>query len=675
LSAVNPYVGLRPFRTDEAVLFFGRRQQTTELVERLHRSRFVAVVGSSASGKSSLVFAGLLPQLQAGFLVQDRDKWLIVRLTPGEAPLARLAADFELTATDLRESAAQAILDVLQRDAESLRTNCLIVVDQFEELFRFTLAHGNRDEAAEFVEVLLQIVDQTAFPVFVVITMRSDFIGDCDVFRGLPEALNRSQYLVPRLTRQQLRESIEGPARLFGAHVSPRLLDRVSNEVAGEPDQLPVLQLALMRTWEHFKQRESSDVSAGSPRDAEAGTEPKNTVNVQDYLDVGGVGDAVSRDAESAMRGMSDAQIGLTRQVFQALTDTDNSNRRVRRPVRLSQLEQITGAGRAQILEIIDRFREGGRSFLIVQEILASDDLLIDISHEALIRRWERLTRWVDEEAASKRVYLDLVHAVSRKKALLHDSDLQGAIEWRNRVKPSAAWAERYAPGFAAAMAYIEESEQEHAREVQQEVTRRQESERARRLKWLLVGCALVVLALGVVAWSAYRSGRAAANESEIARKARDEAELQRRRAEGAFELIQKSLLIRQAALAGDEEALSRLTATVRGSTIRFTARETDLKYKNPAGDQIYKFELFPDPATLPKGNAAVAFVTYLADHPTFQNTLMTAGAKRDFVVSYTGWGCLHRIVALIEYKDPTRPAEATEFDMCKEIGWCTGVH
>jgi hypothetical protein len=135
--------------------------------------------------------------------------------------------------------------------------------------------------------------------------------------------------------------------------------------------------------------------------------------------------------------------------------------------------------------------------------------------------------------------------------------------------------------------------------------------------------------------------------------------------------MIQRSLLIRQAALSGDKDSLSKLLSSLdQNTTIRFTARATDLGFKNPSNQQVFKFDLFPQPGTLPSGQDAIAFITYLANHPTFQNTLMTAGADRSFRASYTGWGCLNKIVAMAEYKDPTRPPTVAEFDMCKELGW-----
>ena len=258
----NPFVGLRPFESEDSLYYFGRRGQVKALLRKLHQTRFLAVVGSSGCGKSSLVRAGLIPNLEAGFLVQDRDFWHIAIMKPGDAPLANLAQALlkvlgessesealEDYTNSLRRRGAQAVLgkslSVLKRDA-----NLLLLVDQFEELFRFHQeGDSGQEEALDFVNILLRLTEQIEVPIFICLTMRSDFLGDCDAFQGLPEAMNRSQYLVPRLTRQQRREAIAGPIHLTGAKIAPRLLDRLLNENIGTRDDLPILQHALMRTW------------------------------------------------------------------------------------------------------------------------------------------------------------------------------------------------------------------------------------------------------------------------------------------------------------------------------------------------------------------------------------------------------------------------------------------
>jgi hypothetical protein len=162
--------------------------------------------------------------------------------------------------------------------------------------------------------------------------------------------------------------------------------------------------------------------------------------------------------------------------------------------------------------------------------------------------------------------------------------------------------------------------------------------------------------------------------QKEAERQARYASD-QRTIAEEAVNRIQQSLLIRQAALSGDQKKLNDLLSKLgKNDNIQFGAVASDLHYKS-GGYEIYKFELFPRLETLPSGKDAVAFITYLADHPTFQNTLLTAGQNREFRATYAGWGCLQRIVALTEYADPTKSPTVTVFDMCKLLGdgWYQG--
>jgi hypothetical protein len=463
-ATMNPFVGLRPFESEESLLFFGRREQAIELLQRLHETRFLAVVGSSGCGKSSLVRAGLIPKLKAGFLVEERDLWRIATMKPGDAPLENMAVSLleavavEAGKANIRElveaingEGAQAIIARLHEALGGDDANLLLLVDQFEELFRFALRDEDatkRNEAEEFVALLLELAAQREMPVFVVITMRSDFIGDCDNFFGLPEAMNRSQYLVPRLTRRQRQEAIEGPIRLFGANITQRLLDRVLNDAGDKSDQLPVMQHALMRTWEDWQRT----------RDG--------AIDLAHYDNVGTIKEALSKDAECALADFSADDLKTTERMFQALTDTDPRGRRIRRPARLSELEAITGATRQQVLAIIERFRSNRRSFVNLYEDKLSGDVTIDISHESLIRQWTRLGDWVNAEADSRKTYLRIVDAAAlyreRRTKLWRNPQLAYALDWRARTQPTSAWAARYDKDFDAVMAFLDKSRRQH---------------------------------------------------------------------------------------------------------------------------------------------------------------------------------------------------------------------
>lgn len=484
--SINPFVGLRPYEADDSLLFFGRHEQIAELMRRLGDLRFLAVVGSSGCGKSSLVRAGLIPVLRAGFLVAERDDWLLATMKPGDAPLARLVQCLtEVGATGtagallqaVRERGVDALLEALAAPIGA-DANLLLLVDQFEEVFRFSRGRGasrERDEAADFVSLLIELATQRRMPVYVILTMRSDFLGDCDAFPGLPEALNCGQYLVPRLTREQRRDAIEGPVRLYRQQIAPRLTDRLLNETFDTRDDLPVLQHALMRTWDRWRH------------------ESQGEIDVLHYEDIGTVRKALSRDADAAMSGLDEHEELLTKRLFQALTTVDSTNRGIRRPARLLAVAQRCAAEPAAIWQIVARFRSGGRSFLVVSSEEIADDPVIDISHESLIRQWAMLGQWVQAERESIKTYRRLAESArlhrEKRSGLYRNPDLQVALDWQRAESPNAAWAADLGEDFDASMEFLRTS-----REARDDWLA--ENEFVRRWKWLRLALLFMVLAL-----------------------------------------------------------------------------------------------------------------------------------------------------------------------------------
>src|ERR1700730_11762594 len=258
----NPFPGLRPFATSEADLFFGREQQITELVARLDEVSFVAVAGSSGCGKSSLVRAGLLSALARHTAAGSDTVWRAVVMRPGNCPITNLAeqlAPLLSRGTGSEEARTGTLYGRLRLGGLGLveavtlaridpHTRVLVVVDQFEEIFRFQRM-TDPDEASAFVKLLLHAAHDPQSPVRVVITMRSDALGFCADFRGLPEAVSRGQYLVPKLTREQRKEAIVKPVELRGSAIAPRLVQRLLNDVYDNFDDLPVKQHVLTSPW------------------------------------------------------------------------------------------------------------------------------------------------------------------------------------------------------------------------------------------------------------------------------------------------------------------------------------------------------------------------------------------------------------------------------------------
>lgn len=242
-------------------MFFGRDKEIREVAERLEQLRLLLVTGVSGSGKSSLVMAGVIPMLRAGLAPGMGARLRVAILKPRGGPLFQLrqklnaALEREISAEELART-TYGLVDVVKPlpPDESL----LILVDQFEEIFRYReerLAVDGGAEADRFMALLLRAVGQTEIPIYVLLTMRSDFRGKCAVFRGLPEALNDGSYLVPKMTRRQLQEAIEAPLAVVEAQIHPALVQRLLNECEDEPDYLPVVQHMLYRMF-----AENSDI-------------------------------------------------------------------------------------------------------------------------------------------------------------------------------------------------------------------------------------------------------------------------------------------------------------------------------------------------------------------------------------------------------------------------------
>ena len=439
----NPYPGLRPFDVSESHLFFGRDQQVAELVRRLERHRFVAVLGVSGSGKSSLVSAGLLPALERGGVWEAGTRWRQVITRPAGVPFDALRTDLEragLDTTLLRESSYGLIEVARQLPADQ---SLLLVIDQFEELFRYKdlepitpearrIRDRQASDAAEFVQLLLA-TSRHYPPIYVVLTMRSDYLGDCAEFRDFPELLNDCQYLIPRLTRQQRKDAIEGP--LGRVKIAPALVQRLLNDAGDEPDQLPVLQHALMRTWNQWRRSDPGE------------TRP---IGLADYEAVGGFEGALNRHADELL-AQGDGDIAEC--LFKRLTARGRGNRERRDPATLAELWAVCGAvtpaRKQQVTDVIDRFRQGDATFLRPLAGRIEPGTYVDITHESLIRQWKKLRdEWLPEEQLSAKGLLEIAERARNRKGgsgeLVAGLDLVRVEAWDRARNKTAAWAEHY---------------------------------------------------------------------------------------------------------------------------------------------------------------------------------------------------------------------------------------
>jgi hypothetical protein len=451
-----PYPGLRPFEEHETDLFFGRDSHVAEILNRMRKNRFIAITGPSGCGKSSLIRAGVLPALREGFLTGEQDEWRFAVLRPGGQPMRNLAKAlltcgvFNADGDESETASAQTpkpdlvavdrlIADLLpgpKRLGEFLAINnfaqkrcLLILVDQFEELFRFSgcstsiddmsiaqteaaRKSAQFDEARTFVRLLLNTVERTGIRAYVIITMRTDFLGECTQFAGLPEKISVSQYLTPRLTREQTREAILGPARMHSCEVDSEVVNEILNEMGNDPDQLPLMQNLLMQMWLMAEQ----DAGGGNARpqpDSTVGESPivsRKKLTRAHFLKAGRLSGAIGRQAESWRRDetRSAAERAAVEHIFRQVSDVGDAGQLIRRtpPPTWQKIietapQQLRTSPYQALHKVLADFSASGMNFLyppIDSEKDIDRGQAIDLSHESVIRNWQAVGEWARNE-------------------------------------------------------------------------------------------------------------------------------------------------------------------------------------------------------------------------------------------------------------------------------------
>ena len=484
----RPYPGLRPFAINEWEIFFGREIMTEDVIQRLLRHGLVLVHGSSGSGKSSLVYAGVLPQLER----RRRRRKLTIKagmMRPGRSPLRSLAAELARScAAPNREPDVDGMHRILIRGRDAREEieariretgpyELCIFIDQFEELFRFT-REGDPEEARIFADVVVglagsQGADAASEPayvpgedgvgrlsnrIFAVLTMRSEFLGDCARFPGLAEAINRTQYLLPNMSRPDLLRAIREPAALYNGSVDWELAEQLARDAAYETDALPLIQHALMRLWERSsnKRLRLADYVAAASQEKDGDGQTVRTGMA--YILAAHADEVLT----SSLDRMDDARV--VEYSFRALTDIDAEGRAIRRPQPFERLCRVTGSSENTLRPILDAFRPDGVSFLTPYARegttpLAAGDM-IDVSHEALIRCWPRMSEqtidsatgrprgWLHQEFQDGLIWRSLAVQAqvfrTNPEACLDPATTEQRWPWFETARNRPAWALRY---------------------------------------------------------------------------------------------------------------------------------------------------------------------------------------------------------------------------------------
>jgi WD40 repeat protein/serine/threonine protein kinase len=453
-----PYKGLEAFEAEDAERFFGREQLARDLADRLARDGFLAVVGGSGSGKSSLVRAGIVPELEE----RSPEAQTLV-FTPGEHPLQEL--DSRIDAEPLADS--------------------ILVVDQFEELF--TLCR-DEDERRQFIDSLL---DSCAAGALVLIVLRADFYAHCAVYPRLAAVLEGHQALVGPMTEEELRQVIEQPAVQVGLLLEPGLVEAILRDVVGEPGGLPLLSHSLLETWKRRSGR---------------------TLTLSGYLESGGVHRAIANTADTVFNEqLTPEQQVLARSVFLRLTELGEGTEDTRRRVGLGELVLRP----EQAPEVDELLR-----LLVDARLLTTGEGTVEVAHEALIRHWPTLRGWLDDDREGSLIHRRLTEAANEWEALGRDpgalyrgARLTTVGEWAAQHDSELNELERE---------YVREGARTEAAELEAEEARRAretalERRSLRRLRTLVAVLGVAALLAAGLTIFAFRQSQRATHEAQVA--------------------------------------------------------------------------------------------------------------------------------------------------------------
>lgn len=536
---VNPFKGLRAFNEADAENFFGRETLIQQLLARLGEggdlSRFLAVIGPSGSGKSSVARAGLVPALRRGGL-PGSENWFIVDLLPGKHPFEELEASLLRVAVNPPESllsqlkdGPRGLLRAVQRILPADKSvELALVIDQFEEVF--TLVE-DETERALFLESLASAVMDERSRLRVILTLRADFTDKPLRYVDFGEMLNRRFEFVLPLNADEIERAVAGPAQRAGLRLEKGLVSTIIRETGNQPGALPLLQYALS---ELFDKREG------------------RTLTNQAYREIGGVLGALGRSAELIYSGLDSDGQDAARQVFLRLITLGEGTEDTRRRVLRNELEGLiaddrqptTGHERTSVHRLLPTVLDAfGRAHLLTfDRDPPTHGATVEVAHEALLREWKRLREWLDESRADVRLQRQLATAASEWRMANEEPSflLAGA-----RLDQFEGWAASTSIGLTQEeRSYLEASSQDHQRRQFAERQRQQrelenaqklaETERARaedqtrsikqlrrRAIWLAGVLAIAVVAALLAGFFAQSNQTLAAQNASIAATAR----------------------------------------------------------------------------------------------------------------------------------------------------------
>jgi len=464
--AENPYLGLQPFEYEQANYFGGREKAIRALLDLLTNNRFVAVIGASGSGKSSLVKAGLVPELKENDRIPGSRDWEIVPFRPSQ------------------HTSPADDLEALLAEKHEQQQPFLLFIDQFEEIFtpyqpeeenqqqNEEQAQQAKEKQQRFIQAIAEEAHNITSDSRIVITLRGDFLDQLAQYPEAAELINQAEpttYLVSPLNARELQEAVEKPAAQHGVTVEDDLIDEITKDMQGQAGSLPLLQYALKELWQECIQGESRQLT------------------LEGYEKIGRIQGALQKRAEEVYEQFQPEEQALVKPLMLELVQGKEPNL-TRRRVTRSELRHLA--------PVIER--------LTAERLLVKDNNMIEVAHEALFSAWGRYKKWITEnsESIQRRDRLQADYNEWDRQRQGEPAQLKGKRPSDEFLLPPGRLAEveewlattRY-PIKAEQKDFIEKSKQKRDREKRKAVT----------IAWTVAGLAIAAFVVSFWAFTQQR--------------------------------------------------------------------------------------------------------------------------------------------------------------------------
>lgn len=516
---VNPFPGLKPYEIADSPFYYSYGYRTDDILSRLRENRFITLVGDAGSGKASLVNCAIIPTLLDRFAGKGGDKWSYVVFRPGTNPLKNLAIALAnsrifLKGGKIEPNFADQLYEVLRANVEGLLNvfdkykleeehNLLIFINDFEDIFAYEELYESEEDKLLFINLILKFIRRSHHPVYLVMALSSDFLSESSKYSGLPEVINDSQYMIPKMDASHLGKIIVHAFKNAGIRADAVLIDTILQDFkkhVANNYQLQYVLKSMVDLW--LNNAETSD----------------EILNITYYEKVGGLEGAIRQSAEQLYGKLNEDQKRICSHLFKSIAQVGEKTRA--RAVIVEDVSKEAGCSIHQLIKVIELFTFEGLELIEIIETydiegrLDALDYLLDSTHSQinkyskitlrnieLMESWPRLKQWVEEEQKYAGIYIRLANSAALfkqdKKGFFMNPELQIAMEWYQGEKPGKAWAKRYPGNFENAIEYLLLSQQNYQDTLRQERLRQeQKKKRDKQFRIVLILASIISLSL-----------------------------------------------------------------------------------------------------------------------------------------------------------------------------------